>query len=61
MHNCPGPGCDAQVPYWYQVPRPLRIAVYRAWADGAGAGSAEHVAAMDAAVARMRPLASRTD
>jgi len=43
------------------VPRPLRIAVYRAWADGAGAGSAEHVAAMDAAVARMRPLASRTD
>jgi hypothetical protein len=32
MHDCPGPGCEAQVPYdmlacrrhWYQVPRNIR-------------------------------------
>jgi hypothetical protein len=64
MHRCPGPGCDAQVPYemlacrrhWYQVPRAIRNAIYHAWADGAGSGSDEHLAAMDAAIARMRPL-----
>ena len=64
MHICPGPGCEAQVPYemlacsrhWYQVPRALRNAVYVTWRRGAGAGSAAHLAAIEAAVARMRPL-----
>lgn len=64
MHNCPGPGCKAQVPYemlacrshWYQVPRAIRNAVYSAWAGGAGAGSHEHLTAMDKAISTMRPL-----
>ena len=63
-HICPGPGCEQEVPshmlacsrHWYQVPKPIRTAVYRAWADGAGAGSGEHMAAMDAAVRTMRPI-----
>ena len=63
-HRCPGPDCDKQVPpdmlacprHWYQVPRPLRSAVYRAWDDGAGAGSPEHTAAIGAAIGKMRPL-----
>jgi hypothetical protein len=42
--------------HWYQVPPPLRSAVWRAWDDGDGAGSAEHAAAITAAVARMRPF-----
>jgi hypothetical protein len=64
MHTCPGPGCTADVPpemlacsrHWYQVPRQLRAAVWRAWADGAGAGTAAHTAAITAAIERMRPL-----
>jgi hypothetical protein len=63
-HRCPGPGCDAQVPYemlacrrhWYQVPRALRNAVYTAWRNGAGAATSAHTAALDAAISRMRPL-----
>jgi hypothetical protein len=63
-HECPGPGCEAQVPYevlacsrhWYQVPKALRTAVYRAWANGAGAGTVAHTRAIEAAIARMRPL-----
>jgi hypothetical protein len=66
-HKCPGPDCDAEVPYemlacsrhWYQVPRAIRAAVWRAWADGAGAGTEAHSAAIVAAIARMRPLAAR--
>jgi hypothetical protein len=37
-------------PHWYMVPGPLRKAVYGAWADGSGAGSAAHAAAVDAAI-----------
>lgn len=63
-HQCPGPECEAQVPadmlacsrHWYQVPGPLRAAVWRAWARGEGAGSATHAAATRAAIAAMRPL-----
>ncbi len=64
MHECPGPECEAQVPYemlacrrhWYQVPRAIRNAVYSTWDSGAGAGSREHLAAMDKAISTMRPL-----
>jgi hypothetical protein len=63
-HDCPGPGCERQVPssqlacsrHWYQVPEPLRQAVYRAWNRGKGTGTAEHRQAMLAAVDTMRPL-----
>jgi hypothetical protein len=62
-HQCPGPRCTrddipaemlACTGHWYQVPRALRTAVWRAWDDGAGALSPEHNAAVKAAVARMR-------
>lgn len=49
-HTCPGPGCKRRVPshmlmcrtHWYQVPKPLRNRVYRAWDNGEGAGTGEH-------------------
>lgn len=57
-HRCPRRGCPEQVPDarlmcrtdWYRVPYPLRQAVTLAWRNGAGAGSAEHRAAMAAAI-----------
>jgi hypothetical protein len=57
-HECPRDGCTRQVPEhmlmcrndWYQVPRPLRDAVWAAWRNGAGAGSPEHRAAIAAAI-----------
>lgn len=58
-HQCPGPDCAEQVDpsvlmcprHWYQVPKPLRRAVWVAWARGTGAGSPAHRAAMRAAIA----------
>lgn len=58
-HPCPIPPCDVQVPYgrlmckphWYQVPKPLRDAVWATWRNGAGAGTPAHTAAIAAAVA----------
>lgn len=63
MHECPGPECGKLVPdemlacprHWYQVPKPMRDAVYKAWNRGAGAGSAAHYNAMLAAIGRMHP------
>lgn len=57
-HLCPVPGGDREVPsdqlmcarHWYTVPKPLRAALWRAWRNGAGMGSAEHVAAMRACI-----------
>jgi hypothetical protein len=68
MHQCPGPECEAEVPYemlacsrhWYQVPKQIRRAVYRTWGDGAGAGTMAHLRAMEAAIRSMTPLAPRT-
>lgn len=62
-HNCPGPGCKRQVPpdklacprHWYQVSPPVRSLVYRTWAGGMGAGTDEHMAAMDQAISEMKP------
>jgi hypothetical protein len=58
-HECPGPGCSAEVDSsmlmcpacWRQVPKPVRAAVWRAWRRGAGAGTPAHRAAMSAAIA----------
>jgi hypothetical protein len=58
-HGCPAPACTEQAGpgrlmcprHWYQVPKPLRRAVWIAWNRGAGAGSPAHAAAMRAAVA----------
>jgi len=49
MHVCPAPGCVVELPYhiafcrphWYQVPRPLRSAVMRAWRAWLNAQPAE--------------------
>jgi hypothetical protein len=37
--------------HWYEVPKPLRRAVWIAWRRGTGAGSPAHRAAMLAAIA----------
>jgi hypothetical protein len=58
-HTCPGPRCDAEVgssqlmcpACWYQVPKPVRRAVWIAWRRGAGAGSSAHRAAIRLAIA----------
>jgi len=57
-HDCPAPECTAQVGpdmlmcprHWYQVPKPVRRAVWIAWNRGAGAGTPAHQAAMAAAI-----------
>lgn len=57
-HTCPVPGGTADVRqdmlmcsrHWYTVPQPLRKALYRAWRNGDGMGSAEHVAAMQSCI-----------
>ena len=59
-HLCPGPRCGgkAPIPYdmlmcradWAAVPRPIRNAVYRAWDNGAGAGTADHQRAVQLAI-----------
>jgi len=60
-HRCPGPDCTQDVPYdmlacsrhWYQVPKAIRAAVWRAWDRGKGAGSNAHTAAIHAAIRTM--------
>jgi hypothetical protein len=57
-HKCPAPGCESDVPDdmlacrkdWYRIPKPLRTAIWRAWRQGEGAGSAEHGNAIRAAI-----------
>lgn len=59
-HDCPGRLCggQARVPAdmlmcgrdWRATPKPYRSAVWRAWQDGRGRGSAAHRAAMTAAI-----------
>ena len=58
-HECPAPVCTEQVDldmlmcprHWYQIPKPLRRAVWIAWNRGAGASTPAHRAAMKAAIA----------
>ena len=57
-HECPATGCDREVSvdmlmcrsHWNMVPTPLRTAVWNAWQDGAGAGTTQHAAAINAAI-----------
>ena len=58
-HQCPVPRCDADVDsselmcpaHWYQVPKPIRRAVWICWDRGAGQGTLAHAAAIRAAIA----------
>ena len=58
-HECPAGLCTEQVGpdmlmcpgCWYQVPKPVRRAVWTAWRRGAGAGTPAHRAAIRLAVA----------
>lgn len=57
-HKCPAAGCPGEVrtemlmcrTHWYMVPQAIRAAVWNAWQDGAGAGTAQHAAAITAAI-----------
>ena len=57
-HECPATGCASEIRYemlmcrshWYMVPKAIRTAVWNAWQDGAGAGSTQHAAAVNAAI-----------
>lgn len=57
-HRCPAPGCLYKVrdsmltcrEHWFALPAGLRDAIWRAWRNGAGAGSEEHAAAIREAV-----------
>jgi hypothetical protein len=57
-HECPADGCTASVDitmlmcpkHWYMVPKPLRAAVWRAWARGEGGGTPAHTAAIRKAI-----------
>jgi hypothetical protein len=61
-HQCPGPGCTEQVDpdmlmcpfHWYEIPKPVRRAVYIAWNRGVGVGTSAHRAAIRLAVAAVR-------
>jgi hypothetical protein len=57
-HDCPATRCLVRVgpemlmcpAHWRMVPGPFRTAVWNAWRDGAGAGTVQHAAAIEAAV-----------
>lgn len=57
-HECPATACTREIridmlmcrSHWYMVPPPLRNAVWAAWQEGAGAGTAAHNAALRAAI-----------
>jgi hypothetical protein len=58
-HQCPGPGCEADVDSsmlmcprcWRLVPGAVRRAVWIAWRRGTGAGTPAHRAAIRLAIA----------
>jgi hypothetical protein len=67
-HDCPAKGCTQPVsatmlmcrPHWCMVAKPLRNAIWTAWANGLGAGTPAHRAAILAAIdAVNRKLAQR--
>ena len=68
-HECPAPDCAEQVDPgllmcprdWYQVPAPVRRAVWIAWNRGAGAGTPAHRAAMRAAITAVSRAAARPE
>jgi hypothetical protein len=46
-------------PHWYQVPKPLRDAIWATWRSGRGAGGPEHAAAIQAAITAVDALQSQ--
>lgn len=62
-HQCPGHGCEVQVPAaklmcpacWGQVPRPLQQEVYGAWDRGRGRGTLRHLRAVESAIGAVTP------
>ena len=60
-HECPAPLCTGQAGpdmlmcprHWYQVPAPVRRAVWAAWRRGAGAGTPAHRTAIRLAIAAL--------
>jgi hypothetical protein len=66
-HLCPAAGCRQHISagrfmcrtHWYQVPKPIRDAVWATWQSGTGLGRAEHTTAILAAItAASRPVSS---
>ncbi len=57
-HDCPAGACLARVgqdklmcpAHWRMVPAAMRTAIWNAWQDGAGAGTPQHTAAINAAI-----------
>ena len=57
-HECPVPDCAITIgdhklmcrQHWFALPIKLQNRVYRAWAGGYGADTAEHAAAMQEAI-----------
>lgn len=57
-HECPATGCTRDVDndmlmcpqHWRMVAQPVRTAVWNAWDNRAGAGTAQHTAAIHAAI-----------
>jgi hypothetical protein len=68
-HACLPPVCARQVSadqlmcreHWYMVPNAIRTAVWVAWQDGAGAGTAQHRAAIEAARRSVAERLARDD
>lgn len=63
-HRCPAPPCQRQIDedylacrrHWHMVPRPVRRAVWIAWDQGNGRGTAAHSAAIAAAVRHLERM-----
>jgi hypothetical protein len=63
-HLCPAKRCEIDVPdhmlmcrwHWYMVPAPLRRSVNRAYARGAGLGTAQLAAAQQLAIRAVNEL-----
>jgi hypothetical protein len=57
-HRCPIDGCERRVPsyqlmcprHWRAVPADVQRRLYRTWDHGRGAGTEDHIEAMDAAI-----------
>jgi len=67
-HKCPVANCQKSVSHdklmcgqhWYLVTKPTRSKLWSAYADGAGQGTPEHIAAMLACVREVDELLAQT-
>jgi hypothetical protein len=68
-HRCPGRGCKATVDdrqlmcgrHWHMVPKPLQLAVYRAYSRGRGLGTEALRHAQDAAIRSVNDKLAHTE